>query len=73
MHASQQPGPTGTRPCPPACLQLPLLDKAALRLLQGEEFEGLRAEMNAFREENGWVESSALFRWAACCARATTD
>jgi hypothetical protein len=54
---------------PPVCLQLPLLDKAALRLLQGKEFEGLRAEMNAFREENSWVESSALFRWVPCCAR----
>lgn len=44
--------------------QVPLLDKAALRLLQGPEFEGLRAQMQQFRTDNPWVEQSALFRWA---------
>ncbi|KAL4434072.1 hypothetical protein ABPG75_000513 [Micractinium tetrahymenae] len=41
--------------------KVPLLDKAALRLLQGAEFESLRAQMQAFRTENAWVEQSALF------------
>ena len=47
-------------PCPH--LQLPLLDKAAHRLLSGASFEGLREQMAAFRAENEWVEESALFR-----------
>lgn len=52
-------------PPTPACLQLPLLDKAAHRLLNDAGFEVLRKEMDAFRSENNWVEDSALFRWAA--------
>ena len=67
VFAHQQPAPD-LPPAPLPPLQLPLLDKAAHRLLHGEGFEGLRAEMTAFREENNWVEQSALFRWA-CCAR----
>ncbi len=47
---------------PPPRWQLPLLDKAAQRLLHGAEFEGLREQMVVFRTENAWVEQSALFR-----------
>lgn len=49
------------RLCPPAP-QLPLLDKAAHRLLTGAGFEDLRAQMAAWRAANDWVEQSALFR-----------
>ncbi|EFN57034.1 hypothetical protein CHLNCDRAFT_21506 [Chlorella variabilis] len=41
--------------------KLPLLDRAAQRLLHGEAFGGLRDEMRAFRADNAWVEASALF------------
>lgn len=48
------------RPSP--CPQIPLLDKAALRLLHDAQFEGLRGEMQQYRQANAWVEQSALFR-----------
>ncbi|PSC73026.1 4-alpha-glucanotransferase chloroplastic amyloplastic [Micractinium conductrix] len=41
--------------------KLPLLDKAAARLLSDAQFADLRKEMDAFRSENAWVEQSALF------------
>jgi 4-alpha-glucanotransferase len=41
--------------------KLPLLDKAAHRLLHDAAQEGLRKQMQAFRTENAWVEQSALF------------
>ena len=47
---------------PKPLLQLPLLDKAAARLLSDAQFADLRKEMDAFRSENAWVEQSALFR-----------
>ena len=51
--------------CPGA--QLPLLDRAAQRLLHGgAAFEGLRQEMAAFRAACPWVEQSALFRCGGC-------
>jgi hypothetical protein len=59
----------------PAALpaQLPLLDKAADRLLNGEAYEQLREEMTVFRADNAWVEQSALFRWVPpCSAHAAT-
>jgi 4-alpha-glucanotransferase len=39
----------------------PLLKKAALTLLNGVEFEALRANLAAFRSSNPWVEDSAIF------------
>ena len=42
-------------------VKLPLLESAAARLLDGEQFEGLRKDMNAWRKANVWVEESALF------------
>lgn len=44
-----------------AAVKLPLLDKAATRLCSDPGFEGLRAEVQAFRAANAWVEQSALF------------
>lgn len=44
-----------------AAWKLPLLDKAADRLLNGEAYEQLREEMTVFRADNAWVEQSALF------------
>lgn len=44
-----------------AAWKLPLLDKAAQRLLHGEEFDSLRVEMQKFRADSAWVEQSALF------------
>lgn len=49
----------------PALPQLPLLDKAAHRLLHDAGQEGLRAQMQAYRTDNAWVEQSALFRSGA--------
>lgn len=54
--------------------KLPLLDRAAQRLLHGEAFGGLRDEMRAFRADNAWVEASALFRCgAAACWEAHAE
>ena len=41
--------------------RIPLLKKAADRLLEESKFSGLRKEMDSFRSENPWVEDSALF------------
>ncbi len=43
---------------------MPLLRKAALRLLQGEAFAGLREQMAVWRKAHSWVEDSALFEVA---------
>lgn len=42
-------------------LKTPLLRVAAQRMLSGDAFGALRANMSAFREANPWVEDSALF------------
>ena len=44
-----------------AAAKKPLLKKAADRLLYDSKFQSLRAEMDGFRQENPWVEDSALF------------
>lgn len=44
-----------------AAAKKPLLKKAADRLLNDSKFKSLRREMDAFRQENSWVEDSALF------------
>jgi 4-alpha-glucanotransferase len=44
-----------------AAWKVPLLHAAAKRLLTGADFRSLRAQMNAFRRENAWIEDSALF------------
>lgn len=49
-----------------SCLQVqelktPLLVKAADALLNKSKFESMRGELHNFREENSWVEDSALF------------
>ena len=41
--------------------RVPLLKKAADRLLEGSKFSSLRQEMDSFRSQNPWVEDSALF------------
>lgn len=41
--------------------KVPLLKKAANRLLNDAKFSKLRAELKAFEESHPWVESSALF------------
>lgn len=41
--------------------KMPLLRKAAERLLGQPEFGGLKSEMEAWRKRNQWVEESALF------------
>lgn len=43
----------------------PLLEKAAIRLLDHPDFEGLRSGCDSFRAKNPWIEDSALF--AALC------
>lgn len=53
-------------------LKTPLLVKAADTLLNKSKFESMRRELHSFREENGWVEDSALFYCLAelqvhCC------
>lgn len=50
-------------------LKTPLLAKAAKRMLSGDAFEALRADMTAFRRANPWVEDSALF----ACLRAEPE
>ena len=42
-------------------MKTPLLVKAADALLNDSKFESLRHEMVSFRNENPWVEDSALF------------
>lgn len=42
-------------------VKLPLLEKAALALLDTPEFALLRSSCDAFRAKNSWVEESALF------------
>ena len=44
-----------------AAAKKPLLKKAADRLLNDSNFKSLRKEMDGFRQENPWVEDSALF------------
>lgn len=52
----------------------PLLKKAADRLLNDSKHKQLKAGMDAFRQENPWVEDSALFHCLAnfevrsCCS-----
>lgn len=41
--------------------RVPLLKKAADRLLEKSKFSSLRQEMDSFRSQNPWVEDSALF------------
>ncbi|KAL3141911.1 4-alpha-glucanotransferase dpe1, chloroplastic/amyloplastic [Trebouxia sp. C0010 RCD-2024] len=41
--------------------RIPLLKKAADRLLEEAKFSGLCREMDSFRSQNPWVEDSALF------------
>ena len=55
--------------CPrniPACVQVrdvktPILAKAADRIRTDSSFRELRAGAEAFRQQNPWVEDSALF------------
>lgn len=40
---------------------MPLLAKAADRLLADERFQGLRDQLAAWRRAHPWIEDSALF------------
>ena len=57
----------GCQPCAiPACVQVrdvktPILEKAADRIRTDSSFRELRAGAEAFRQQNPWVEDSALF------------
>lgn len=42
-------------------IKTPILEKAADRLRKGASFQELRAGADAFRQQNPWVEDSALF------------
>lgn len=42
-------------------VKLPLLEKAALTLLDNPDMESLRSSCDTFRAKNAWVEESALF------------
>jgi hypothetical protein len=47
-----------------AATKMPLLKKAAARLLSDEPFVTLRQEMAAWRKAHSWIEDSALFEVA---------
>jgi hypothetical protein len=44
-----------------AAVKVPLLQKAARRMIADGKFVGLQQGMAAFRQQNAWVEDSALF------------
>ena len=42
-------------------VKMPILEKAADRIRTDSSFEEMKAEAEAFRQRNPWVEDSALF------------
>ncbi|KAF5835101.1 glycoside hydrolase superfamily [Dunaliella salina] len=42
-------------------VKLPLISKAAARLLSDPKFQGLRDDMTAWRKSHAWIEDSAMF------------
>jgi 4-alpha-glucanotransferase len=47
-----------------SAVKVPLLKKAADRLLSADQFKQLRDEMTAWRKAHSWIEDSAIFEVA---------